>query len=1597
MDGGRAWFQARSRPIGFKVKPPASNSIHISPPKCANVAPLPSYVKLRQVKRRETGSRPKRASEKEISEARRTMRKYLEYTPIGLLAKMVDLPSMSENGEFALHDDADLQDQYEHEDLQHRYPGEDAHRSYFLDSWIEEEQTTQEDFMSNEDVPDGPPGARRDPQRLLKPRDNCPSASKLLRGADRLHRDYPGSPARPASAMEGRNDRSFADTPPPRPKSAQATRASTPTPQHELYFSPYATSRTLPNSPSSARGRLNRPQSVDGRSSDIFMHTRPTSATAVHGRSQAISPIRPMSANAIYEDASNRRDLYFSQHSLSFIKTPTKPPASAPNSISKERKEHSLLRGRRYDNCGRVSRVRSTGDLVKLLLQDTNGWGASQRRGDRTSFVDKEQSSWTMHRRAYVMLPQILCQREEWLHLDQLVADPHFLVRSLTVGGMAMLLSSVNAAVRALLLASPQELPDFQQLMSKDQGLDRLKQVRAFLQKNRQVLQSQSSMVFQLAMKGDESEPSSSWPLVKSRAAKCVEEANEAVEKASNLLARDESQSPEYYMDLFLSLKMYLDNGCVACMGEEEISAFHALFHKVGGQLSALRKLGFKDFIDLFGTKTFELWLDLLDSAGNSDTPSYRAYVELNCQMQDVTTSSGREKLRSVIVRDSAEVLGIAAEDLAVTDVTISGATLLSRVALDVRSVEGIAEEGPILCFNRRPCQWESLTVYVSSTLGEESTALQALLKSRVFPSLRRLCSRRAVEFEWVDLEETGVLRHEEGVMADWAGNFSGSRAVRRDIFLVLLLPHDSSVACTVERQDNLFFLSSARSEEERVVEEAAMLLSDCLWGAIEDKYPVPTETECNFETEVQLQLREMEEMAGNHAFLPSRAHLMKTLIAWIRSDLERPLAKRLHGGEGSGKSFVLAAIASRIMQEGQLHVVYFRFSRRHTSDDFIAYLCSSLSTGKERFASVERASHLLGAVGSQQQVLLLLDGLTPKDETVIQQMLSRKPVATLKGGVRCIYTSASAKSSAHEKEGSWVVPPLTIAERSELFQVCTLGIGVRIPDKAKQAILSKKHSTRPLYVATVARILGMMTATLGWHKEAEEAEEEDQEEKEEEEERQSSEEDVRREDFVSKLCEHLPGELSSLMEEGVITLLERQHGQALVRRVLEYLFHSPGGLSSFQMTWMMQQRSDISGTAVHALCSELWPFLGCASAELQMEHGPMMQAVARRYFEDYVMDDQEAQSLIERTELAMKAAEQAALEAEALRLAQPPEKDDDMARGSTPSIPHRTSSLASLKNAVRLLPTSSSGGDGTKRGPYQLFEAEGLAHLAWTQEHIHPGGVLSMASFHDGEGSSVLCTGGFDSTIKVWDATTEVQGAVERLRKIRELRGALDSDVDELYPTQHHQRNLKGESGINAYMDKFFLHPHVLAVLKGHTGGIYALLASNDVLYSGSADCTIRMWDRRTWTTERVLRGHRSAVSQLAMGDGKLYSGSHDGRVLMWDAQTGENIRTLDAMKRACINTVPRCSPSTPCRRARRGRSRSTFARPHCGRRWKRSIALRRSWGRTRTGPLSTSLPRTGNCNALNLELSFQHSSISCRNRSPRSEISDASSTEID
>ena len=85
---------------------------------------------------------------------------------------------------------------------------------------------------------------------------------------------------------------------------------------------------------------------------------------------------------------------------------------------------------------------------------------------------------------------------------------------------------------------------------------------------------------------------------------------------------------------------------------------------------------------------------------------------------------------------------------------------------------------------------------------------------------------------------------------------------------------------------------------------------------------------------------------------------------------------------------------------------------------------------------------------------------------------------------------------------------------------------------------------------------------------------------------------------------------------------------------------------------------------------------------------------------------------------------------------------------------------------------------------------------------------------------------------------------------------------------------------------------------LGGHTKPILSLAVDGNILFSGSADHTIKIWD---WLGEnkfiRTLEGHSSSVTALCLTtDGKtLFSGSIDNTIKVWDWQKGEVIRTLE------------------------------------------------------------------------------------------------------
>jgi hypothetical protein len=86
-------------------------------------------------------------------------------------------------------------------------------------------------------------------------------------------------------------------------------------------------------------------------------------------------------------------------------------------------------------------------------------------------------------------------------------------------------------------------------------------------------------------------------------------------------------------------------------------------------------------------------------------------------------------------------------------------------------------------------------------------------------------------------------------------------------------------------------------------------------------------------------------------------------------------------------------------------------------------------------------------------------------------------------------------------------------------------------------------------------------------------------------------------------------------------------------------------------------------------------------------------------------------------------------------------------------------------------------------------------------------------------------------------------------------------------------------------------------ARLEGHGGGVTALYELHDgCIASGSADRTIRLWDRARGAEIARLEGHGREVTALCvLPDGRLASGSADRTIRLWDVARGAEIARLE------------------------------------------------------------------------------------------------------
>jgi small GTP-binding protein len=99
-----------------------------------------------------------------------------------------------------------------------------------------------------------------------------------------------------------------------------------------------------------------------------------------------------------------------------------------------------------------------------------------------------------------------------------------------------------------------------------------------------------------------------------------------------------------------------------------------------------------------------------------------------------------------------------------------------------------------------------------------------------------------------------------------------------------------------------------------------------------------------------------------------------------------------------------------------------------------------------------------------------------------------------------------------------------------------------------------------------------------------------------------------------------------------------------------------------------------------------------------------------------------------------------------------------------------------------------------------------------------------------------------------------------------------------------------------------------LLRTLEGHQGVVMTVAfdPQGEVLASGSADNTVKLWEVRSGKLLRTLEGHEDSVWKVAFDPqgGTLASGSGDKTAKLWDARSGKLLRTLEGHK-GVVNSV--------------------------------------------------------------------------------------------
>lgn len=160
-----------------------------------------------------------------------------------------------------------------------------------------------------------------------------------------------------------------------------------------------------------------------------------------------------------------------------------------------------------------------------------------------------------------------------------------------------------------------------------------------------------------------------------------------------------------------------------------------------------------------------------------------------------------------------------------------------------------------------------------------------------------------------------------------------------------------------------------------------------------------------------------------------------------------------------------------------------------------------------------------------------------------------------------------------------------------------------------------------------------------------------------------------------------------------------------------------------------------------------------------------------------------------------------------------------------------------------------------------------------------HSNGIMCL-QFNE----TILATGSYDNTIKIWD--------IETGEEIRTLQGH-DSGIRCL---QFDDTKLISGS-IDRTVKIWNWHTgECLSTLLGHSGGVIGLHFDSTILISGSTDKAIKIWNFEDKSTF-LLRGHTDWVNSVKLDSASrtVLSASDDCTVRLWDLDTRLCIKAFE------------------------------------------------------------------------------------------------------